>query len=305
MKKINLVALIFVLLTGFLLSACNLLAVINHPRSIYLLPAEHGTAVLEKTSQARVYNLSVQAEEGYRFCDKEICCAKGNGSYYDSEYVLPLTKIKENYYSFELTEEIAKLDNIFISVLFLKGTEEDSAYYHVSVDIDSYGDVSIQKGFYQPGETVELVVSPTYIGYVMEEGYPQVLKGEDQIEIKQDPKWTNKFSFIMPESDVKVAIKLTSGSSSSSDNNQKKYKIEFDQLQHGKITAETSEGIKLNESVKLTIVPDEGYKVNSKSIYVYYDGHKLCDGSYSTFYNTYSFSMPASDVHVYAEFIPE
>lgn len=301
MKKINICFFMSVLLACLLNIGCNLITA-DQSKKIGLTAAEHGTAEIHATKSEKKFILSVKPDTGYFFMDKNVYCFDGEDSWNRYERLLPLTKIEENKYSFELDEtELAK-KILMISVLFEKQSEKEYSNHIVHFDLWN-GYVSSEKRVYSKGEKVEFLTVPDSSNYKMSDEYPQVISASRlEIPVTQDSKWPNKYSFIMPDEDVTVKITYKYDYSSGSDTTL--YTVTVDPSPNGQVRVKDKSQYKSDTWVCLEIIPDSGYKVGF--IYAIFNGFYLRDVSLkSSVTNEYEFYMPESDVRVYVEFKPE
>ena len=79
--------------------------------------------------------------------------------------------------------------------------------------------------------------------------------------------------------------------------NSQSHKIIFEQMTNGRVTATKTENIGVGETIILTAIPEQGYKLAK----LYIDNNPV----QTTNNNQYEFNMPADDVRVKAVFVPQ
>jgi hypothetical protein len=175
------------------------------------------------------------------------------------------------------------------------GTEtgEKSTVLEFTVTVDpnlSYGAITVEPPKAAEGAEITLTVTP-HEDYYLEEGYPVLMdaKGSEASPISGDPE-TLVFAFPMPAHDVLISAsfaKIPNGL----------HAITIDpSITNGTVTASAAES-KERKTITVTIAPDSQMQYHSGSLKVN-NGEVKVSGSKPRF----SFTMPAKDVVISAEF---
>ena len=161
--------------------------------------------------------------------------------------------------------------------------------YKIKVGDTENGEVTVNKDEAEKGETVTVKVKPAD-GYKLKKLRVVNKEKDKDLNIDQISEKPIKYEFTMPAS--KVVVKATFEKKEEEQQEETKYNVNIDSLEHGSITADKSTAAK-DETVTLTITPDEGYEL--KSI-----GASGASGevALSGDGNTRTFTMPAEDVTV-------
>ena len=161
--------------------------------------------------------------------------------------------------------------------------------YYLGTDITGHGSISAEprsNGKAKAGDKINVTVTPFYDGYYVSNIFVKPVDKSANIDFV----WTSKNSgyFIMPEKDVTVYGVVQQATTST-------YPINITKPNHGSIA--TKERARAGESVKISAVADDNYKLQSI---------KVTDTSGNEITVTDNqFAMPASAVTISATFVPE
>jgi hypothetical protein len=143
------------------------------------------------------------------------------------------------------------------------------------------------------GQTLTLTLTPE-AGYAVAAGFPRVEATQGGAPVELSPGAANVWTFVMPASAVEVSVEFTAQS----------YSISIPAMNNGTLTATVGGApattAATGQTVTLTASPDEGYALKTNSLRVTAGGGTVETERPSSW--SYTFTMPASNVLVAAEF---
>lgn len=232
--------------------------------SISTKAGKHGSiSVVSKAGYEATVTVTLTPDAGYNVDTITVTDAKGN--------TISTKSAGTNKYSFTMPASNVKVEASFVEVP-----------YTVTLNKVYNGTASVNKTSANYGETVT-VTAKANDGYYVEYVYVADAKGKSVAVTAKN----NKYTFTMPESDVKVTVSIVGQA----------YDILTDGIENGKVTV--SNRGNSGSTIEFTVTPDDGYKTTAVQVQTPAGG-KITTKDLGN--GKYSFVMPASKVSILPTF---
>jgi uncharacterized protein (DUF2141 family) len=240
---------------------------------VTITPPANGSVTANKASAAAgaTVTLTVSPDVGYKLKDGSLKVNNDNS---------PVTAVSgvANSYSFAMPAS-----NVTVTAEF-ETLPADT--YSVTITQPANGSVAADKAYASANDTVTLTVSPA-AGYKLKDGS---LKANDSPAAAVSGV-ANSYSFAMPASNVTVTAEFEALSADT-------YSVTITQPANGSVTADKANAAE-GDTVILTVSPTAGYQLAADGLTVKAGGTEVTTTSSG---NSYTFTMPASNVTVTAQF---
>lgn len=189
------------------------------------------------------------AEEGYELSEVWWMAAEGT----TGDTTKHPIKLNGDKYQFTMPEY-----NVTVGATFTKiVTPPEPEMYYITTAQSSYGTIGADKQQAAKGETVNVTVT-TITDYVVSKVY---YKNYDGTVVEQIPAVGGKYSFTMPAYNVEIHAEFTYVPPMPTT-----YTVTTNIPTGGSVTATPSTGLKLNDTVTVTVQPYDGYYLKSLTV---------------------------------------
>lgn len=275
----------------FAMPACDLTYKVDYEKIDYSITcvydAAQGKAETDPTPTAQIDDIvtvTVTPEPGYELLELTATYAGGEKS-------CLLTEISENVYTFTMPADAVTVTAIFTEITYI-----------ANLELIGEGDATLN-GYYTDNIPADYLSTVT-INVMPDAGWELTSIEVDGGAITvNEPiaKEGGNYTFTMPDHDVDIIVTLVK-----SEYGVDGYAVNFYEDGHGTVTLSPASIAYVGDNVIITADPDDGYRVKEV---VVIDEHGyavpvscLSVGGDPDYVQTWSFTMPASNVEIYVTF---
>ena len=275
----------------FAMPACDLTYKVDYEKIDYSITcvydATQGKAETDLTPTAQlddIVTITVTPEPGYELQELTVTYAGGEKS-------CLLTQIAENVYTFTMPADAVTVTAIFTEITYI-----------ANLELIGEGDATLN-GYYTDNMTADYLSTVT-INVMPDAGWEltSIVVDGGAITVNEPiaPAGGN-YTFTMPDHDVDIVVTLVK-----SDYDVSAFALNFFEDGHGTVTLSPAEIAHVGDNVIITADPDDGYRVKEVVVLdaLGYAVPVSClsVGGDPDYVETWSFTMPASNVEIYVTF---
>lgn len=275
----------------FAMPACDLTYKVDYEKIDYSITcvydATQGKAETDLTPTAQlddIVTITVTPEPGYELQELTVTYAGGEKS-------CLLTQIAENVYTFTMPADAVTVTAIFTEITYI-----------ANLELIGEGDATLN-GYYTDNMTADYLSTVT-INVMPDAGWEltSIVVDGGAITVNEPiaPAGGN-YTFTMPDHDVDIVVTLVK-----SNYDVSAFALNFFEDGHGTVTLSPAEIAHVGDNVIITADPDDGYRVKEVVVLdaLGYAVPVSClsVGGDPDYVETWSFTMPASNVEIYVTF---
>lgn len=275
----------------FAMPACDLTYKVDYEKINYSITcvydATQGKAETDLTPTAQIddiVTITVTPEPGYELAELTVTYAGGEKS-------CLLTEIAENVYTFTMPADAVTVTAIFTEITYI-----------ANLELIGEGDATLN-GYYTDNMTADYLSTVT-INVIPAAGWEltSIVVDGGKITVKEPiAKEGGDYTFTMPDHDVDIVVTVVKTEFSVDS-----FAVNFYEDGHGTVTLAPANIANVGDNVIITADPDAGYRVK-EVVVLDAMGYAvpvscLSVGGDPDYVETWSFTMPASDVEIYVTF---